>query len=96
MMSKKVTAKPPKSKASKTARSKSTKQAGKLAKATGSLSQKNAHDGHVERNSVTGKFVATKTGRVIKSSPAKPRLGKKLIHSIVWNWVHAGTVKIPD
>jgi len=96
MMSKKVTVKTPKPKASKTPRSKSTKQAGKRERATGSPSAKNARDGHIVRSSATGRFVATKTGRVIKSSPAKPRLGKKLIHDIVWNWVHVGTVKIPD
>ena len=83
-MSKKVTTKAHKSKASETTKLKS---ASKTTKAAGSVSRKGISKGDVERSSVTGKFVAAQTGRVIKSSPAKPRLGKERIQTAVRSYV---------
>ena len=86
-MSTKAATKTTKSRASNSGRSKSSRQAEKTTKATSSRTQHNARKGHLARSAVTGKFVAAKTGRVIKSSPAKPRLGKQRIHTIVRNWL---------
>ena len=45
----------------------------------------------VARNAVTGKFVSAKTGRIVKSSPAKPNLSRESIRSAVISYVNRDT-----
>src|SRR2546423_13162810 len=45
----------------------------------------------VERSAVTGKFVSAKTGRIVKASPATPRLGKESIRPAVRSYVYLDT-----
>jgi hypothetical protein len=65
---------------------------------SGSLSQKNSSKTLVGRSSVSGEFVSAKTGRIIKTSPAKPRLGRERIQTAVRNYVRRddGTGKFAD
>lgn len=42
---------------------------------------------YVHRDSSTGKFVATKTGRVVKYSPVEPRLGRERIQTAVKGYI---------
>ncbi len=86
-MNQKTAAKSSKSKASKATISKLSERARGTTKAASARSKNSARKGHVARSSTAGKFVATKTGRVIKSSPAIPRLGRKQIHNIVKEWL---------
>lgn len=86
-MPKKVATKARKSKSAKTSKSKSSKPVSKAAKATISLSRKSSSKSYVGRSSVNGKFVSAKTGRVVKSSPAKPRLGRERIQTAVRSYV---------
>jgi hypothetical protein len=86
-MPKKVTTKARKVKASRTSKSKSSKAVSKTTKTAGSLSQKSAGKKYIERSSVSGKFVSAKTGRVVKTSPTKPRLGRERIQTVVRSYV---------
>lgn len=54
---------------------------------TNSLSQKSTSKKYMERSSATGGFVSAKTGRIVKSSPVEPRLGKKRIQAAVRDYV---------
>jgi len=93
-MAKKATTKVQKSKASKAtnlSRSKSLRTVATIAKESVSLGQNSSSNKYVRRDSVAGKFIAAKTGRVIKSSPAKPRLGKERIQTAVRNYVRRDT-----
>ena len=56
-------------------------------KGTNSLSQKGASKKRVERSSATGGFVSARSGRIVKSSPVEPRLGKKRIQAAVRDYV---------
>jgi hypothetical protein len=72
----------------KTAKSVSAKSTRKTVR-TSSTSTHNGSSGKsVHRNSSTGKFVAAKTGRVIKSSPVEPRLGRERIQTAVKSYVN--------
>jgi hypothetical protein len=84
-MPRKVTTKAGKSKSSTVSKSKSSKSAkGKALKPGGAVAQKASHKRYVRRDSDIGKFVSSsKTGRVIKASPAKPRLGNDRIKTAV-------------
>ena len=84
MMSKKVISNARRTKAANSSKSKSLKSAGKTTKAASSLNQKSPSKTYIERG---GGFVSAKTGRVIKSSPAKPRLGKERIQTAVRSYV---------
>jgi hypothetical protein len=86
-MPKKVTTKARKTKASKSSKSRPPKLVHKTTKAAGSLTRKNQAKTYVERSSVSGKFVSAKTGRIVKASPAKPRLGRERIQSAVRSYV---------
>lgn len=86
-MPKKVTAKKRKIKASKTSKSKSPKSVSSTTKAASSLTRKKSSKTLVGRSAVSGKFVSAKTGRVIKTSPAKPRLGRERIQTAVRSYV---------
>ncbi len=83
-MPKKVTTKASKAKASKTSKS---KPVSKAAKSSNSLSNKSSSKKHVARSSMSGKFESAKTGRIIKASPAKPRLGRERIQTAVRSYV---------
>jgi hypothetical protein len=83
-MPKKVATKASKTKAAKTSKSKSVRKA---AKTDSSLNHKNSSKTYVKRSSVSGKFISAKTGRVVKSSPAKPRLGRERIQTAVRSYV---------
>jgi hypothetical protein len=85
-MSKKVTIKR-KTKAVNTSKSKSPKSVCKITKAASSPNQRSASKTFIGRSAVNGKFVSAKTGRVIKSSPAKPRLGRERIQTAVRSYV---------
>lgn len=80
-MPKKVTTKASKTKASKTSKSKAA------SKAASSLSRNASSKTYIGRSSVSGKFVSAKTGRVVKSSPAKPHLGRERIQTAVRTYV---------
>ncbi len=80
-MTKKVTTKASKKKASKTSKSKTVKKSVKAASA------KSSSKTYAKRSAVRGKFVSAKTGRVVKSSPAKPKLGRKRIRTAVRSYV---------
>jgi hypothetical protein len=41
----------------------------------------------VARSSVSGKFISAKSGRIVKASPAKPRLGRERIQTAVRSYV---------
>lgn len=56
-------------------------------KGTNSLSQKSTSTKLVGRNSATGEFVSARSGRIVKSSPVEPRLGKKRIQAAVRDYV---------
>ena len=64
-------------------------------KGTNSLSRKSTSKKSVETSSAPGrlaidaiaKFVSAKTGRIVKSSPVEPRLGKKRIQAAVRDYV---------
>jgi len=85
----KTKAKTSKSRVSKATGSKLSERARRTTKAASPRSQNGARRGHAG-SSTTVKFVAAKTGRVIKSSPVKPRLGKQRIHTIVRKWLSRG------
>lgn len=99
-MPRKVTAKAGKSKSSATSKSKSSKSAkGKTLKTSGAVAQTDSGKKTVGRSSVNGKFVSSsKTGRIVKASPAMSRLGKERIKTAVKSVVYrdAGTGKISD
>ncbi len=83
-MPKKVTTESSKTKAPKTSKSKSLSKA---PKAVDSPNQKSSSKTHAERSAVSGKFVSAKTGRIVKSSPSMPRLGRERILTAVRNYV---------
>lgn len=83
-MSKKATTKASKTKASKTSKS---KPVNKAAKSASSLRQKGSSKTYVARSAVSGKFISSKTGRIVKASPAKPRLGRERIQTAVRSYV---------
>lgn len=66
----------------------SSKSSCKTTRTRGSLSQNGSSKEYVRRNSTTGEFVAAKTGRVVKSSPVEPRLGRERIQTAVKGYVH--------
>jgi|GEM_PF-5496096 len=84
-MPKKVATKTRKGKASET--SKSSMGVSKTTKAASSLNRKKASKKSVERSPASGKFVSAKTGRVVKNSPAKPRLGRERIQTVIRSYV---------
>ncbi len=89
-MAKRIASKAAKSKSTKTtraARSNSTKSVHGTKKAASAPSQKSTSKKHVLGNSLVVVFKAAKTGRIIKSSPAKTRLGKRRIQTAVRNYV---------
>jgi hypothetical protein len=86
-MPKKVTTKTRKVKASKTSKPISSKSVSRTTKAASSLKRKNSSKPLVGRSAVSGKFVSAKTGRVVKTSPTKPRLGKERIQTVVRSYV---------
>lgn len=83
-MPKKVTTKASKKKASKTSKS---KLVSKGAKSASTLKQKSSSKTYVARSSASGRFVSSKTGRIVKASPAKPRLGRARIQTAVRSYV---------
>ena len=99
-MPRKVTAKAAKSKSSVASKSKSSKSAkGKALKTGGAVTQKDSDKRYVRRDSDTGKFISSsKTGRVVKASPAMSRLGKERIKTAVKSVVYrdARTGKFSD
>ena len=86
-VSKAKASKAAKLKASRPPKSKSSKAASKKTKSAMALTQKVAGKKQVKRSSTVGKFVSAKTGRVVKASPAKPRLGKDRIKTVVSGYV---------
>lgn len=89
-MAKRIASKATESKAPKATRaagSKSTKSVHRTKKAASASSQKSVSKNHVRGNSLVGEFKAAKTGRIIKSSPAKTRLGRRRIQTAVRNYV---------
>jgi hypothetical protein len=54
---------------------------------SGDSSSNGSSKKYVHRDSSTGKFVATKTGRVVKSSPVEPRLGRERIQTAVKGYI---------
>jgi hypothetical protein len=56
-----------------------------------SISRTKSGKSLVERNTGTGKFVSAKTGRIVKSSPAEPNLGRERIRSAVTSYVNRNT-----
>jgi len=78
-MSKKVT--------TETIKSASSKSPRKMVQSDSSLNCGSSKK-YVHRNSSTGEFVAVKTGRVIKSSPIEPRLGRERIQTAVKGYVY--------
>jgi hypothetical protein len=74
------------------------KSATKAPKRNDPANRNHSRESQVRRDSATGKFIAADTGRVIKSSPAKPRLGKELIQTAVRSYVRrdAKTGKISN
>jgi hypothetical protein len=83
-MPKKVITKVSKTKASKTSKS---QPRSKLAKSASALRQKGSSKTYVARSAVSGKFISSKTGRIVKASPAKPRLGREHIQTAVRSYV---------
>ncbi len=86
-MTTKAAVKTSKTKASKATSSKSSKAARKQTKANGSPVRQSSATKATKRSSATGKFVADKTGRVVKSSPVTPRAGKERIQIAVKSYV---------
>jgi len=72
----------------KTNKSKSSKSSCRTVRTGSALTQDNPSREYVRRDSSTGEFVAAKTGRVVKSSPAEPRLGRERIQTAVKGYVH--------
>lgn len=72
-----------KSRASKASKGKSSKAASKKKNAATALTQKNENKKEVKRSAAVGKFVSAKTGRVVKATPATPRLGRDRIKNAV-------------
>ena len=99
-MPRKVTTKAGGSRSSTTSKSKSSKSGkGKTTKAARALVQESSSKKYVGRSSVNGKFISSsKTGRIVKASPAKPRLGNDRIKTAVKSVVYrdARTGKISD
>jgi hypothetical protein len=83
-MPKKATTKASKTKVSKTSKS---KLISKAAKSPNFLKQKSSSKAYVARSSVSGKFISAKSGRIVKASPAKPRLGRERIQTAVRSYV---------
>jgi hypothetical protein len=83
-MPEKAATKTNKTKAPRTSKS---KLASKAAKSASSLKQKSSRKTSVARNSASGKFISAKTGRVVKASPANPRLGRERIQTAVRSYV---------
>lgn len=67
-------------------------------KTEGASSQKDSSREESLHDSFSGTYVSVKTGRVVKASPAKPRLGSERIKSAVRSVVHgdAETGKASD
>ncbi|MBA3805258.1 MAG: hypothetical protein H0X14_06040 [Acidobacteria bacterium] len=86
-MQKKATTKVRKVKASKISKSKTSKSVSRTTKAASSLNSKSSSKTLAGRSAVSGKFISAKTGRVIKTSPAKPRLGRERIQTAVRSYV---------
>ena len=86
-MPRKVTAEAGKSKASKASKGKSSKAASTKKNAATALAQKNGSKKEVKRSAPAGKFVSAKTGRVVKTTPATPRLGRDRIKTAVSGYV---------
>ncbi len=76
-----------KARKSGTLRGAPSKSAKTTTQRSGSLNQKNSKT-FIGRNSVIGEFVSAKTGRIIKSSPAKPNLGREIIQTAVRSYIH--------
>ena len=53
-----------------------------------SASRKNSLKKALARSAGTGKFISANTGRIVKSSPAKPNLGRERIRTAVTNYVN--------
>lgn len=85
----KSSAKSSKSKAAKRPVAKATKQADSR-KPKGGVGAKKGS----ARPGSSGKFIAAKTGRIVKSSPAEPRLGRKRIRAIVREVVEEAAAKM--
>lgn len=75
-MTKKATTKTHKARSNSSARSKSVRSVKRTA-----ISRTKSAKSFVARNALTGKFVSAKTGRIVKSSPAKPNLSRESIRS---------------
>lgn len=72
----------------KTAKSVSAKSSRKTVPTSSALTHNGSSGKSVHRSSSTVKFVAAKTGRVIKSSPVEPRLGRERIQTAVKSYVN--------
>ena len=72
---------------SKIATTKTTKSSCKTVRTNNASSRYGSSKEYVHRDSSTGKFTAAKTGRVVKSSPVEPRLGRELIQTAVKSYV---------
>ena len=78
--------------------SKSLKSASSSTKRQGSLAQRSSTKKAGKRNVASIKFVASKTGRIVKSSPAKPNLSRESIKAAVRDYVNrdVGTGRFSD
>ena len=85
-MTKKPTTKTHKAGSNSSARSKSVGSV-----KTAAISRNKSAKSVVAGNAVTGKFVSAKTGRIVKSSPAKPNLSRESIRSAVDRYVNRDT-----
>jgi len=72
----------------KTTKSVSAKSSCKTVRTNNASSHNGSSGKSVHRSSSTGKFIAAKAGRVIKSSPVEPRLGRERIQTAVKNYVN--------
>lgn len=72
----------------KTSKSVSAKSSYKTVRTNNTSTQNGSSGKSVHRSSSTGKFVAAKAGRVIKSSPVEPRLGRERIQTAVKSYVN--------
>ena len=72
----------------KTAKSTSTKSSCKTVQTSSASTHNSSSTKSMRRSSSAGKFVAAKTGRVIKSSPVEPRLGRDRIQTAVKSYVN--------
>jgi len=72
---------------SKIATTKTTKSSYKTVRTNTASSRYGSSKEYVHRDSSTGKFTAAKTGRVVKSLPVEPRLGRERIQTAVKSYV---------